>query len=56
MGQGIKVLATKPDDLRSIPRTHAVEEENQPLPCKFSSDLYVHVEECTHPHTQINKV
>lgn len=36
MTQGIKVLATKPDDLSSIPRTHTVVGE---ATYELSSDL-----------------
>ena len=41
MAQGIKVLATKPDDLSSIPRVYMAEGENQlPQSHKLFSDLH----------------
>lgn len=45
MVQWVKAPATKPDDLRLIPRTHKV--EGRTSSCKFSSDL--------HKYTQIQK-
>ena len=45
MIQWVKAPATKPDDLRLIPRTHKV--EGRTSSCKLSSDL--------HKYTQIQK-
>jgi hypothetical protein len=35
MAQQLQVLATKPEDLRSVPVTHSVEEENRFLQVVF---------------------
>ena len=49
MAQWIKVFATKPDSLSSIPTPHLVEGEGDP--CKLSSDLHVCPHACAHMHT-----
>lgn len=43
MGRWVKVLATRPDNLCSIPRTHMVERELTPKSCLLS-------------HTHIHKI
>jgi hypothetical protein len=42
--QGIKVLATKPDDLSSTPRTHRVVGEAS---FELSPDLHMYTNKCT---------
>lgn len=49
MALHIKVLATKPDDLSSIPKPHMGERENRPR--ELSSDLNTHTVAITLPHT-----
>jgi hypothetical protein len=52
MAQWVKVLATKPDDLSSIPGTHMTEEEKWLQ--KLSSDLYKHIMRArTHTHKYV---
>lgn len=52
MGQWVKVLAAKLDNLNSIPGTFMVEGKTQLL--KVFSDLHTHTGTCTHSHIYIH--
>ena len=58
MAQLVQTLATKPDDLSSIPNTHRVEKKTDS--CKLHADLhmcaYMSAQGSTHTHTHFKNI